>query len=177
MINKKGASFFTFIFYSFFFPLSLSLSLSLSLYHHFSLFLSFFILLPLSYFFFLPLVYLPLFRFIFVSSWRLLLFSPAFYCLFGLYLRLSPQKPDIISPLANSAHRLLFDLFCIISTAEGCSKSTVFIRRECSSSIAWPQGCDIGCRSRDKMRGCGVRNCVINLCALRTVLNPDVVGG
>jgi hypothetical protein len=127
--------------------------------------------------FFLPLVYLPLFRFIFVSSLRLLLFSPVFYCLFGLYLRLSPQKPAIVSLLANSAHRLLFDLFCIISTAEGCSKSTAFIRRECGSSIAWPRGCDSGCRSRDNTPGCGVRNCVINLCALRTVLNPDAVGG
>jgi hypothetical protein len=126
----------------------------LSLYLHLSIFLSFFMLLHLSYFSLL-LVYLPLFRFIFVSSLRLLLFSPTFYCLFGLYLRLSPQKPAIISLPANSAHRLLLDLFCIISTTEGCSKSTVFIRRECGSSIAWPQGYDIGCRSRDNMRGCG----------------------
>jgi hypothetical protein len=164
-------SFCTPIFYSFFFPLSLSLS------RYVSNFLFFFLYTSSLLFSSLPLVYLPLFRLIFVSSLRLLLFCPCFL------LSLCPLSPSVANRnppsyrYPQTQHTVCYSIYFVPSVRRKCAVNPVFIRRECGSSIAWPQGCDIGCRSRDNMGGCDVRNCVINLCALRNVLNPDAVGG
>ena len=134
--------FFTYLFYSCFFPLSLSP------YLHLPLFLSFFILLHLFYFF-----SFSLFRFIFCFFVAFAFYSPCFLLSFW---SLSPSvatatRYHIAAPQLNTPSVIRF--ICIINTAEGCSKSTVFIRRQCGSFIAWPQGSDIGCRSRENMCG------------------------
>ena len=125
-------------------------------------FLSFFILHLIYFFLFCFFICLCFALFTFLLC--VCLFFPAFYCLFRLCLAPSvttETRLHIAAPTLSTPSAIRF--ICIISAAERCSKSTVFIRRQCVSFIAWPQGCDIGCRSRDNMCGSDVRNCVINL--------------
>ena len=127
------------------------------LFRFISTFLCFFILLPLFYFSIL-LLYLSLFRSIFVFSCFCLFFRPShrlFGLCFPLSLSLSLSRPVTIETCLHIATRKLsmpsvVRFICIISTIDGCSKSAEFIRRECRSFIAWPQGY-IGFRSRDNM--------------------------
>ena len=149
VIDKQECNFFVYFQFSLFFLPSRYISTFLFF------FLSLYIFISLIFF---SSVYLfASVSLIFVSS-LLLLFSPAFYCLFRLCLSPSiatEPRLHIAAPKLSTPSVIRF--ICIISTAEGCSKSTVFIRRQCVTFIAWPQGCNIGCRSRDNMCGCGVK--------------------